>query len=241
MKLADWLKTGVDDLPLLGKESFNTFLKICSHFAKWALDDISLATKNDKYKIWTCPVKSNQIKEVKSLLERYNSMKKLLHYYNNSVVENKPISLYMSLNFINRKWMFEYGISNGNKLFKVGEFEYTTTTQLPEHEIVKYINSELEEFNSREHLLLYRIRKDMITFNPGYCQITEPIILNKTVVMTTYNLGVWNKDGKLENGEKEKYLEIFKEWAIQYQWAKMITLIVRPQTKQSIDFIIKFK
>lgn len=241
MELAKWLTTEIDKLPTLGYESFKTFIKICSKFSKWALDDISLANKNDKYKVWTCPVKSSDIKNIKGVIERYDSMKKLLKYYNDSIVENKPITFFMSLDFVNNKWNFEYGISNGNKLFTIGEFNYTITTKLPENELVKYIISELEEFNIREHLLLYKIRKDMITFNPGYCQITEPVLLNKNVVMSVYNLGIWNSNGQLENGEKEKYLEIFKKWCLDYKWANLVSIIVRPKINNSIDFIIKLK
>lgn len=241
MKLSKWLSSSSTELPMLGKESFNTFLKVCSHFAKWALDDISLATKNDKYKIWSCPVKSGDIKKVKAILERYTSMKKILKHYNESVVENKPIIFFMSLNYINNKWNFEYGLCNGNDLFIAGEFEYTMTTNLPKNEIVKYISSELKDFNSREHLLLYKMRKDLVTFNPGYCQITEPIILNRTIILTVYNLGLWNDNGELENGEKETYLEMFLNWAKPYKWAPLVTLIVRPKIKNSIDFIIKLK
>lgn len=241
MELAKWMKTDIDDLPMLGKESFKTFLKICSMFSKWALDDISLSIKNDKYKIWTCPVKASDIKKIKSILERYTSMKKLLKHYNDSIVENRSISFYMSLNFINNKWNFEYGISNGTNLYVIGEFEYTATLKLPENELIKYISSELENFNSREHLLLYKMRKDMVSFNPGYCQITEPIIMNKNIITTVYNLGIWNSNGELEVGEKEKYLDIFKTWCLEYKWASLVTIIVRPKIKNSIDFIIKLK
>lgn len=241
MELAKWMKTNVDELPLLGIESFKTFLKISSIFSKWALDDISLSIKTDKYKIWTCPVKSTDITKIKGVLERYSSMKKLLKYYNDSIVENKNISFFMSLNYINNNWNFEYGINNGDKLYVIGEFNYTLNTKLPESELIKYVSSELEDFNSREHLLLYKLRKDMTCFNPGYCQITEPIIMDKTIIMTVYNLGIWNDNDILETGEKEKYLDIFKSWCLDYKWSSLVTIIVRPKIKKSIDFIIKLK
>lgn len=238
MKLANWFKDKEQDLPLLGIESFKTFIEVCNNFAKWALDDVSMSTQFDKYKIWTCPVLAKDIKKVKDVVERYTSMKKLLWYYNNVIVENKPIIFYMSLDFINNKWNFEYGISNGFKLFKVGEFEYTIDTKLPEHEIVKYVSVELDDFNIREHLLLYKIRKDFTTFNPGYCQIMSPVISDKTVILKTQNLGQWHNN-KPAYGEKERLLEIFKEWAINYKWSNSVILIIRPSYSNSIDFIIK--
>ena len=91
MELASWLTSEKDKFPILGLDSFNTFLKVCSEFAEWALDDVGLANRNNAYKIWDCRIKAGQIKNVKKTIERYSSMKLLLHYYNINIVENNNI------------------------------------------------------------------------------------------------------------------------------------------------------
>ena len=160
MELANWLKDDINNFPLLGLDSFNTFLKVCNEFSKWALDDIGLANRNNAYKIWTCTIKPEQIKDIKSILERYTSMKLLLHYYNINIVENNKIALYIKLDWVENKWQMSYGITNNKKLFKIGEFEYNFSIKLPEHVILKYIIEEITDFNPREHLLLFNIQNN---------------------------------------------------------------------------------
>ncbi len=240
MELAGWLKGKSEDFPILGIESLNTFLKVCSEFSEWALDDIGLANRADAYKVWICHVKQDKIKEVKGILERYASMKLLLHYYNINIVENNKIGLYIKLDWENNKWMLSYGITNNKKLFKIGEFEYNIATKLPEHTILKYIVEEIDDFNPREHLLLYKIKQDSFTFDPGYCQISDPVIINKEIIISTYNLGIWN-DGVIQNGEADRLLEIFKDWVKTQKWWNNVVLVVRPRTNKWCDFILKLK
>jgi len=241
MELAKWLKgEDLDNFPVLGKESFNTFLKICLEFSEWALDDIGLANRANSYKIWICKVKSEDLHKVKNILERYSSMKKLLYYYNNNIVENNFIGLYIKLNYEQNKWFMSYGITNNKNLYKIGEFEYKVTTKLPQQQLLKYINDAIGDFNPREHLALFKIKQEMFEFNPGYCQITDPQIINNEVIVSTYNLGVWNSNG-LENGEAEKYMQLFKNWVSTKNWWKIAHLILLPRKNKWMDFKIKIK
>jgi len=240
MELASWLKTKDEDFPILGLESFSTFLKICSEFSEWALDDIGLANRADAYKIWLCHVKSDKVKEVKSILERYTTMKLLLHYYNINIVENNQIGLYIKLDFENNKWVISYGITNNKKLFKIGEFDYNLSTKLPESEILKYILEEIDDFNPREHLLLYKIKQDSFSFNPGYCQMSDPIIIDKQIIISTYKLGDWNNEN-IQSGEPERLLEIFKDWVKTQKWFSSVILTVKARKNGWVDFIVKIK
>lgn len=240
MELATWLQKDKENFPILGLESFDTFLKICSHFSEWALDDLALANRAEAYKIWVCHVKGDKIKDVKSVLERYASMKLLLYYYNINIVENNNVALYIKLDWEQNKWIFSYGITNNKKLYKVGEFDYALNVKLPENPILKYVLDQLDDFNPREHLTLYKIKQDMHGFNPGYCQILDPILNDKIITLTTMNLGNW-VGGKLEQDEPMRLLDVFKEWVKEQSWWNLVTLIVRPGYNKTIDFIIKLK
>lgn len=240
MELAAWLKTDQENFPILGLESLATFLKICAEFSQWALDDIGLANRSNSYKIWTCWIKPEDAANVKSVVERYSSMKLLSHYLNINIVEQNKIGLYFKLDWEENKWNFSYGITNNKKLFKVGEFEYNLNVKMPESEILKYVVDEIDDFDAREHLLLFKIKQDFILFNPGYCKRTDPQIIDKEVIISCHNLGVWTDQG-LATGESQKYLDIFKAWVATQKWWSNVHLIVRPKLDKWIDFVLKIK
>lgn len=241
MELAKWLKgDDIDNFPVLGKESFNTFLKICLEFSEWALDDIGLANRANSYKIWICKVDSEDLSKVKNILERYSSMQKLLHYYNENIVENNFISFYIKLNWEQNKWIMSYGITNNKDLYKCGEFEYKVTTKLPQQQLLKYVNDTISDFDPRQHLILFNIKQQMFEFNPGYCQITDPQIIDKEIILSTYNLGIWNSNG-LENGEADKYMQVFKNWVKTKKWWNIVHLVLVPKKNKWMDFKIKLK
>lgn len=228
------------DFPQLGLDSFATFLKVCENFAEWALDDIGLSNRADSYKVWVCWVKAKDTANVKEIIQRYSSMKLLSHYYDCNIVENNKIGLYVKLDYFENKWNMSYGITNNKTLFKVGSFDYTFATKLPDSKILKYITEDLTDFDPRAHVLMFKIKKDMVTFDPGYCKISDPQIIDKEIVTTTNGLGLWN-DKKLQEGEADKYLEVFKNWVKEQKWWDLVHLIVRPRANGFIDFVLKLK
>lgn len=240
--LSDWLNSKPEELKLVGLKSFDTFLKVISNFSDIILDDIGLANRNNAYKIWTTWIKPDKIKDIKEVIERYSSMKLLKHYYDINIIETKKIGLYIKLDWIENKWEMSYGITNDKKLYKVGEFEYNFTTKLPESKILKYLLDEIDDFNPREHLKLFKIKKDLALFVPGYCQILDPQIINKEIILTTYNLGQWLDNGQLVNGEADKYIKIFKDFVKNQTWWQDCHLVLRPQrAAKIIQFVIKLK
>lgn len=240
MELASWLQNQSNDFPILGSESFATFIKVCEEFSEWALDDIGLANRSNSYKVWTCWVKPEQIPTVKDVLSRYTSLKLLAHYYNINIVEKNRVGLYIRLDWEQNKWIMSYGITNNKKLFKVGEFEYKLNVKLPESRILKYVLDEIDDFNPREHLILYNIKQDFIMFNPGYCKRTDPQIIDKEVVISCYELGQWTDQG-LVQGQAKEYLDLFKQWVKTQKWWQSVHLIVRPKRDKWIDFVLKLK
>jgi hypothetical protein len=240
MQISSWLNnTTAQQSKMLGINSFSTFLKVCSEFADWALDDSGLANRNSAYKIWTCRVPYNKLTKVKSILEQYTSMQLLLHYYNKSIIENSLIALYIKLDWLENKWVMSYGITDNRKLYKTGEFDFTINTKLPDNEILKYIKPVINDFDARRHIKLYKIKQLAYMFNPGYCQIFDPVIVDNDIVISTKNLGVWIDNNTLHNGEAISFLNIFKTWVKQFQWASEVELIIRPKRNKVIDFVIR--
>src|ERR1039457_5230266 len=101
MELSKWIKgDDLESFPLLGIESFETFLKVCQDVSKWALDDAGLANRSDTYKIWVCWQKTSDLQKLRDLVSRYKSMGLMLHYINLNIVEGSQIGLYVALDWI---------------------------------------------------------------------------------------------------------------------------------------------
>ena len=241
MQPANYLLKDKENFPLLGLDSFNTFLKVCLELSEWALDDVGLANRANAYRIWVCWIKPQDNSKLKGILERYESMKLLLHYLDINIVENNKIGLYIKLDYLENKWEMSYGITNNKKLFKIGGFDYTLNTKLPESKILKYILDDIDDFNPREHLLLFKIKNDMFGFDPGFCKRTDPQLINKDIVISCHGLGQWHTDETIMDGEADKYLQIFKKWVAEQKWWNLVSLILVPRKNKWIDFKIKLK
>ena len=236
---ADHLKDDRLDFPILGLEAFSTFLKVCNETSKWALDDIGLANRANVYKTWVCWIKPDEVSKLKEVVERYASMKLLKHCLDVNIVENNKIGLYIKLDYVGG-WQMSYGITNNTTLYKVGEFEYGFDTKLPEDRILKYVMDEMEDFNPREHLLMFKIRQDMVAFDPGYCKRLDPQIIDGEVVISTNGLGQWG-EREIMDGEAERLLTVFKDWVKVQKWWELVKLIVRPRKNKWVDFVIQPK
>lgn len=238
-KISNWLKNNdLDSFPILGYESFNSFIKVCESVSKWALDDAGLANRSDSYKIWICKIKD--ITKLKSILEKYKSMNLLSYYIDKEIVENSKISLYIKLDFVSNNWIISYGITNDKKLYKVGEFIYNISIKLISSEILKYVKDDIDDFNPREHYLLRLIKKDIYMFDPGTCQRLDPIILNNSCILSCNNLGYWN-NGTMAEDEANKWLNNFKNWVSTQKWWDMVKIKVIARKDKWIDFIISNK
>jgi hypothetical protein len=207
--------------------------------SEWAIDDIGLSNRADVYKIWACWIKKITLQDLKKISERYQSMKLLSHYIDVNIVESNNIGLYIMLDWKN-KWVMSYGITNNKALFKVGEFDFNASIKLPESKILKYINEDIADFDSRKNFILRQIKHDMVLFDPGYCQREDAMISKDEVIVSTKGLGKWAND-QLLDGEAERLLAEFKSWVKEQKWWELIYLIVRPRQRGWIDFVIQIK
>lgn len=238
-KISNWLlNNDLDSFPILGYESFNSFIKVCESVSKWAVDDSGLANRADSYKIWICIVKD--VDKLKNILEKYKSLNLLNHYLNKEIVENSKISLYIKLDYLSNKWMLSYGITNDKKLYKIGEFEYNISIKLPTSEILKYVKDDIEDFDPRKNYLLRLIKKDFYSFDPGTCQRLDPVIISGECVLSCNNLGIWDNNTMSET-EANKWLEIFKSWVGGQKWWDMVKLKVKARRDKWIDFSVQTK
>lgn len=239
INLANWIKED-GKWPLLGIESFSTFLKVCAEIDKWAIDDIGLANRADIYKIWTLWQPESNIQKLQTIIEKYPSMQSLLHHIRVNLTEKNKIGLYISLDWKSDQWIMSYGLTNNKELYVIGQFKYSPATRLPENEILKWINEDLNEFNPRQHYALRTIKSSLVLFNPGPCKREDPLIEDGQVLLSIKDLGHW-ENGELINGEDEKILIQFRNWVSTQKWWTEVKLILKPRNNNWIDFIIKLK
>lgn len=240
MNISNWLQNkDIKSFPLLGFDSFHSFIKLCESCSKWALDDIGLANRSNTYKIWVSWIKD--IKLLKQNVDKYKSLNLLAHYLNIEIVENNQIGLYICLDWIQNKWQMSYGITNNKKLYKIGEFIYTVNLELPSSSILKYVKDDIFEFNPRTNYLLRLIKSDMYLFDPGYCQRQDPYITNNKCILTCQGLGEWSENNTMNEDEAYKWLDIFKVWVSSMSWWKDVKLTTKIRKEGFIDFIIEIK
>lgn len=240
MNIADWLQNkDIENFPLLGLDSFTSFVKLCESNSKWALDDAGLANRSNSYKIWVSWIKNP--KKLKDSVVKYKSMNLLAHYLNVEIIENSQIGLYIKLDWIQNKWELSYGITNNKKLYKIGEFVYTVSTKLPTSEILKYVKDEIGDFNPRTHYLLRVIKLSLYKFDPGYCQRQDPYIINESCILSCYGLGQWTDNNTMQEDEAYKWLESLKTWVSQQPWWNSVKLTCKVRKDKYIDFVIQPK
>lgn len=236
IKINNWLKgEDIDTFPILGYDTFNTFIKLCETIKSSLLLDNGLSNRSESFKIWVSWNRDKSYNEILSIIDRYKSMKLMSHYLKLNILENDQIGFYIKLNFENKNWNINYGITNNKKLYKIGEFIWNITVKMPDNEILKYFKSEIDDFNPRQQYLLFLVKKTIYKFNPGVCVRLDPYLLNNECIVSCQNLII--KTDNIEN-EANIWLNIFKNWVSEQEWWNNVILKVKIRKDNWIDFII---
>lgn len=232
----------------VGRLSFDSFLKIADEFSDFSIDNLSLATINDRYKIYTCSIKKDKKDEFIKSLSRYESLELIKFWIDLAIPDNTEYLLYFSAYYTKAGWLMDYGVSSINDLYVVGRFNLNAATiaTLTKAKVLKGFFNDFSNTDLRTHALLELIRKDLFDFDLGICRKTEPNINGLEITISTNGLGEWeHKQGafRWKDGEAEKYLKKFQEWAAKKRWSKSIKLSIRPSVNYWVIFaiIIKFK
>lgn len=234
-------KTTNAPLPV-GKESFNSFLKI-AEIGSYAVDDLTLSIHNARYKVYVIKVEQSKREELFTSVEKYKSLSAISYWVENAVPENIKPNLYFSVFRTSDGWMFDYGVTSGLDLYVVGKFKFSVNIfeTLPTSKILKDFKTDFEQIDLRTHALLDIIRRDLIYVDLGPCKITDPQVVGNTVTVSVHNLGIWLTVGKemvWQQGEAQKYLLTFQKWVKEHKWWNMIEIKVRPYDNGWVDFSI---
>ncbi len=242
------LNTDNIQFKMVGRASFDSFLKLADEFTKFAVDDLVLAVVNNRYKVYKCAINLDKKEDFIKGCERYDTMNLAKYWIKSAIDINTEFGLYFSPYLTSTGWLLDYGVTSNNDLYVVGRFKLNTATvlTLPKSKVLTGFFNDFANTDLRTHALLDIIRKDMNDFNIGVCRKSDPNAVGLEVTMATNGLGEWeHKMGSLRwiNGEAEKYLLEFQKWAANKKWAKLVKLAIRPSVNRWVTFAImpKFK
>lgn len=222
----------------LGKQSFNTFLKVLS----------ALNIGDVKPDYINCPDNFIQIYDylnidiniLKSVLKRFKSFQTFI---NEITDEHKGV--YFGLKF-NNKLYVEYGLIKNESRdiigeFKVGSKELEHIKSIKNKNITSFIG-ELNKLNLDKLDILNKIRIEIDGFNPGHFQSKgKPIVKigDNYISFKIKGLGEWNGPD-LKDGELDKYKKEIKVWISSKKWKDSVLVSVNASS-YNFTFTIKIK
>jgi hypothetical protein len=229
MKIKYHLDT--QDLPkMVGRQSFNYFIELIEKTCDYFVDDLSLATINNRYKIFTGKVKEDKKSQILENLDEYSSLDICKHWLNKTPV-NYNYTFYFSPYYKNNKWLMDYGVVIDTNLYVCGRFNLNSSVinSLINSKLLAEFNLQFTKTDLRTHFMLNKIKSDMYFLDLGPCKKNYPTVYNNTVSVIFYDLGQWIFDMGINTwavGQSEKYSKLFQEWSKTKTWGSMIKLSV---------------
>lgn len=243
MKIKTHLQTN-NTPPMVGRESFDTFLQVAEALCSYAVDDLSLSVQNDRLKTYVCWVDAADAPKMDKLVARYKSMALAELWLNKAFTESARRGLYYSLGQLpGGGWQLQYGLTDGTNLYVVGQFGFDADLQLPVSSVTKHFRHEMLPFSPKTYSLLNMVRQAMKTFAPGQCSLGEPQVVDRSVVVSAHMLGVWERGQTLvwADGEAEKHLLVFQKAVREMAWWDKVELVLKVVGNGHVAFIVKPK
>lgn len=239
MKIKYHLTT--DDTPkMVGRQSFNYFLEAVEKHCGYFQDDLSLASMNKRYKVFTGRVKAENRGDFMNILNEYPSLD-IMKYWIDKSPETYDVIPYYSPYFKNNKWLMDYGVVINSNLYVCGRFNLNTSVinNFPKNKLLSEFELQFSKTDLRTHYLLERIKYDMYFLDLGPCKKNYPVIYNNIVSVELYDLGTWIFDMGVRSwaeGEADKYGKLFQEWVKDKKWASMVKLGLTPGKNGKAEF-----
>ena len=213
------------EVTVAGKGIFTSFLK--------SLTALGLKESNPNWS--NCPddfllyysFQNIQSESIKQIFGRFKSLERYSHLIDYGKNE---LSLYFGLNCSGQ---FEYGIEYDTR-FAIGQFKLSQS-------VIKWILSldsksaaslkkEIVNLNYLDILTLGQIKRDMLTFQPGYFEKKlYPMLRDRVITFGFYGIGRWD-NGKLDEGEYQNLKQNFTNWLMSKKWSSKVLISVKPES-----------
>jgi hypothetical protein len=244
MKLRTYL-TG-DSLPnMVGRESFDTFIKIAESVCEFSFLDVATSAANDRYQVYSSVVKIG-VDELSEEFSKYKTMNIAKYWLDKYIPVGTNIKLYFSAYNTSDKWLIDYGIIAAADMYTVGRFNFNqrVLTNLPASKLLKNFKSEIDKYNLPTHAVFNAIRRDLKDFNPGPCVVNIPVVVDGEVVLSCKDLGRWqyvNGVKRMNAQDAEDNLRAFREYCGSKPWTNSVNLVLRLKKDGWADFVVQMK
>lgn len=229
MKIKYHLNT--EDLPkMVGRQSFNYFIELVEKSCEYFIDDLSLATQNKRYKIFTGKVPDDKKSEVLENIGEYSSLA-ICKYWLDKTPVNYDYIFYFSPYYKNNKWLMDYGVVINGNLYVCGRFNLNSAVinSLTDSKLLAEFNLQFSKTDLRTHYLLNQIKGDLYFLDFGPCKKNYPVVYDNAASVIFYDLGQWIFDMGVRSwaeGQSAKYGKLFQEWVSGKAWGDMVKLSV---------------
>lgn len=219
------LLESVDEISISGKSIFNSFLKSLS----------ALGRKDTNPNFEKCPddflifysYDNLLYSDVKQIFSRFKSLSRYIDLMD---YQKNDLGIYYGLKC---DGTFEYGFLYESPT-AIGRFKITPKIvkwllQL-ESKSAESLKRELVNLTHSDIILIGQIKKDMMSFNPGYFEKKiKPSVMNKVISFGYFGIGKWD-NGKLDEGELENMKSNFSTFALSKKWGDKILMSIKPDS-----------
>lgn len=213
------------DITISGKGVFASFLKVLTSLKQKEIEPNWEKCPNDFLIYYYYPNLETEL--VKNIFNRFKSLNRYVDYID---YQNNELDLYCGIRCDGN---FEYGIRYTEPI-KLGVFKLTSSAirwlcQL-DSKSAESLKKEIVNLKYTDIITLGQIKKDMLTFNPGYHeQKSNPILKGKVISFGYYGVSKWN-DGKIEDEELIKIKNSFTKFILSKKWGSKILISVNPKS-----------
>jgi hypothetical protein len=159
----------------------------------------------------------------------YNTLKSVsirYKYFDDIINSSKDGNKYRLYYGIRNDMFFEYGLQIDDLAIKYGQFKITKS-------IINYL-AQLTSPSSISLRMLFndidydklnlfsKIKKEMLSFNPGYTEKKSlPIITDNIITFAYYGIGKWD-NGVMDIGEVENVKTNFRNYILKFKWSEKV-------------------
>lgn len=228
----------VEDVKL-GKGAFNSFIKVLNALNFKEIKPNREECPEDFAIIYT--FKEIERTVIKDTIKRFRSLDKI--YQSMNTLADR-VEVYFGIKGIKNTFFIEYGIMDEDKRLNLGEFKITQSSYKKilnmESKCLSSLQEELTGLDLSDLKTLMTIKRDLITFEPGFhFEKSNCIIKDNILSIGFYGLGQWNS-GKLDKDNFDLLKTEFKKWVLTKKWKKLVQFNIKPD-KFWVKFNVKVK
>lgn len=213
------------EVTLAGKNLFNCFCKIFTALGYKNIQPNWKLTPTDFLVYYS----TNEIDylEIRSVTSRFKYLDQALE---NLKTSTQNAQLYFGLR---NDLVMEYGILFQDNLNKIGEFKFTksiyNTILISDYLALLSFKSILSTLEYDKVKLMCRIKREMMTFNPGYFEDKlKPYITDNVITFGFFGIGRWD-NGVMDEYEVESVKNNLKSFLLHFKWSQDVKISVVPK------------